>query len=56
MVNETRKKTNRDIRMKFKTPEDVKEYREQLKHLKSDGNRFIYFNEFNTVTNFTSHI
>lgn len=43
MVNETRKKTNKDIRMKFKTPEDVKEYREQLKHLKSDGIRFGLF-------------
>ena len=56
MVNETRKKTDRDIRMKFKTPEDIKEYREQLKHLKSAGTRFVYSNEDNVITNFISRV
>lgn len=56
MVNETRKKTDRDIRMKFKTPEDIKEYREQLKHLKSAGTRFVYSNKDNVITNFISRV
>ena len=44
MVNETRKKTGKEIEMKFKTPEDIKEYREQLSKIKSDGVKFYITN------------
>ena len=44
MVNETRNKTGKDIEMKFKTPEDIKEYREQLSKLKAEGTKFYVTN------------
>lgn len=50
MVSETRKKTGKNIEMKFKTPEDIKEYREQLSKLKANGKSFVYVDNIsNTV-------
>lgn len=48
MVNETRNKTGKDIAIKFKTPEDIKEYMQQMSQLKANGNSFVYVNNISS--------
>lgn len=44
MVNETKKEKSKDIEMKIKTPEDIKELREQLSRLRNVDDRFVMEN------------
>ncbi len=44
MVNETKQVSNRDIEMHIKTPEDLKELKEQLASIEEQNGRFIQIN------------
>ena len=45
MVNETKNLGNRNIERKFKTPEDVKELRDQLKNIEKINNKYVITSE-----------